>query len=387
MLARAMAQSPARSFAISMKFRAVGPVSSVCFRESPLVRGRFFNNFDTVLSTGHSDFGKRLAEARQARQLSVQEAAHATRMRAGYIEALENCALSRFPNAAYAKSFLLMYGKFLGVDVSDVANTIDTTTQVAVSDFQYLNSRAEDDKEAQRAAADTRYDFVVARRENRSWFPLIAAGAIAVIAGATLMVWMNISRVADDGTAFKRPAQPTPAPAAAVQPLEPRMAETAVATAETKPAAPNPEPAAPRPNVVSVPAGAAAAAAPEGEDPSIPRAKPISPVASIAANDSALLADIPVAAKPSAAGPQPSVVSVNKDDSDVVLLEPRRKTWVVIRSGPGGQPLFEDYLYPNTRPMRLPSGKYYIELREADAVAIVRNGKRISYVAPGVLVQ
>ena len=307
-------------------------------------------------------------------------------MRAGYIEALESGALSRFPNAAYAKSFLLMYGKFLGVDVSDVANTIDTTTQVAVSDFQYLNSRAEDDKEAQRAAADTRYDFVVARREDRSWLPLIAGGAIAAIAGGVLMVWMNISRVADDGTAFKRPAQPTPAPAAAVQPLEPRQAES-VAAADTKPAAPTSEPTAPRPNVVSVPPGTAPAATPVEEDASIPRAKPISPVASIAANDSALLADIPVAAKPAAVAPQPSVVSVNKDDSDVVLLEPRRKTWVVIRSGPGGQPLFEDFLYPNTRPMRLPAGKYYIELREADAVAIVRNGKRISYVAPGVLVQ
>jgi hypothetical protein len=37
--------------------------------------------------------------------------------------------------------------------------------------------------------------------------------------------------------------------------------------------------------------------------------------------------------------------------------------------------------------MRLPPGKYYIELKEADAVAIVRNGRRISYVAPGVMVQ
>jgi hypothetical protein len=81
------------------------------------------------------------------------------------------------------------------------------------------------------------------------------------------------------------------------------------------------------------------------------------------------------------------VVSVNKDDADVVLLEPRKKTWVIIRPAPGGPPLFDDYLYPNTRPMRLPAGKYYIELKEADAVAIVRNGKRISYAAPGVLVQ
>ena len=97
------------------------------------------------------------------------------------------------------------------------------------------------------------------------------------------------------------------------------------------------------------------------------------------------MAEIPVPARPTV--PAPSVVSVNKDESDVVLLEPRKKTWVIIRPAPGGQALFEDFLYPNTRPMRLPPGKYYIELKEADAVAIVRNGKRISYVAPGVMVQ
>jgi cytoskeleton protein RodZ len=351
------------------------------------------------LSTVDQDFGKRLAEARQARKLSVQEAAHATRMSTGYIEALESGALSRFPNAAYAKSFLQMYAKFLGVDVAAIAKSIDTTTQVGVGDFQYLSSRAEDDREFQKAASDSRYDFVVSRRESRSWFPLIIAGGAAALAGGILMVWMNINRVADDGTAFQRPAAPTPAPSSAVQPVEPRSeatpaAGTAAAAKAPTPAPPTSAPApaqevsAPRPTVVTVPPGTAPAAVPTENEPNIPRARPISPVASIAANDSALLADIPVPARAAnPAVPPPSVVSVNKDEADVVLLEPRRKTWVVIRPAPGGQPMFEDYLYPNTRPMRLPPGKYYIELKEADAVAIVRNGKRISYVAPGVLVQ
>jgi cytoskeletal protein RodZ len=350
------------------------------------------------LSTGDQDFGHRLAAAREARKLSVQEAAHATRMRSTYIEALESSALSRFPNAAYAKSFLLMYAKYLGVDVSDVAGAIDTTTQVGVGDFQYLSSRAEEDREFQKAAADSRYDFVVARRESRSWVPLIAAGAVAALAGVILMVWMNITRVADDSTAFQSKAAPTPVPAAAVQPVEakPGLAEArALADAAPKASAaaaanhsPVAEITAPRPTVVAVPPGTAPAAVPVDDLPNVPKARPISPVASIAANDSALLAEIPAPARPATApAPPPSLVSVNKDDADVVLLDPRRKTWVVIRPAPGGQPLFEDYLYPNARPMRLPPGKYYIELKEADAVAIVRNGKRISYVAPGVLVQ
>lgn len=370
------------------------------------------------MSSGGYHFGKRLAAAREAKKLSVQEAAHATRMRVSYIEALENSMLTGFANAAYAKSFLLMYAKYLGVDVSDAADSIDTRTQVGVGDFQYLSSRAEHDKTAQKAAADSRYDFVVPRRESRSWMPLVASVAIAALAGGILMVWMNVSRVSDDRNAFQRqPSSAKPDPAAAVKPVEAPIAKlapapgaassTAQAPVVARPVAPaatnpgavasNPQTpagtetptvsfAAPRPNIVSTPAGTAPSVMPPAEDPSIPRARPISPVATIAANDSALLADIPVAAKP-VTPPPASVVSVNQDDSDVVLLEPRKKTWVVIRSGPGGQPLFEDYLYPSIRPMRLAPGKYYIELREADAVAIVRNGKRISYVAPGVLVQ
>jgi len=303
-----------------------------------------------VLSTVDQDFGKRLADARQARKLSVEEAAHATRMSNTYIEALESGALSRFPNAAYAKSFLLMYGKFLGVNVTEVAKAIDTTTQVGITDFQYLSSRAEDDRAFQRAASDSRYDFVVSRSESRSWFPLVIAGGVAVLAGGILMVWMNISRVADDGSAFKRPAAPTPPPAAAVQSVEPGAAAAVAATQsrELPPVAappPSTEASAPRPNVVAVPAGTTPTGVPVDATPDIPRARPISPVASIAANDSDLLADIPSSARSTAATvPPPSMISVNKDESDVVLLEPRRKTWVIIRPAPGGQPLFEDFL-------------------------------------------
>ena len=71
-------------------------------------------------------------------------------------------------------------------------------------------------------------------------------------------------------------------------------------------------------------------------------------------------------------------------DPNAIILEPRRKTWVVIRTGPGGQAVFEDYLYPTAKPMRLPAGRYFIELKEADAVEISRNGRHIAYSAPGV---
>lgn len=340
------------------------------------------------MNTVVNDFGKRLISAREAKKLSVQEAARATRMRAAYIEALESGNYSRFPNAAYAKSFLLMYGKFLKVDVSEMASTIDTTTQMGVSDFQYLSARADDEKEKRKAATvDSRYDFVVAKRESRSWLPLIIGGGIAALAAVVSMVWMNLSRIADQNPEDAT-AKAAPPPAAAVQPVEPPPIAKTPPNPAPAPAAVEETPA-PRPAVVSLPPGTAPVAVPV--EPEIPRARPISPIASIAASDTDLLAEIPTPA-PAVVTPPPAAPTAVQPpkpaaDPNGVHLEALRTTWVVIRTGPGGQPLFEDYLYQSGPPMKLRPGKYYIELKDADAVRIVRNGRPISYIAPGVLVQ
>lgn len=320
----------------------------------------------------HQDFGKRLARARNARGLGIEEAAHATRIRASHIQALEDGDLVKFPNAAYAKSFLLMYARFLGVDVSDVAAQIDTSTQMKVEDFQYLTNRAGEEKNHQRAATDSNYDFVVPQKSGGSWMPLIALSAIVAIGVIVFIVWSNFTRI-EDSDSKQNPAPTAVDTKAAVQPLSDGVPP------KNQPE-PQIDPAPPRPVVISLP--------PAAEDTDIPRAKPISPVAKIAASDTAALADLtpppqpaPIASAPPEENNAPDV------DADVIVLEPRKKTWVVIRTGPGGQPLFEDYLYPSAKPMHLPAGRYFIELKSADAVEISKNGKRIAYYAPGVVVQ
>jgi len=104
----------------------------------------------------------------------------------------------------------------------------------------------------------------------------------------------------------------------------------------------------------------ASAPAPSGE-PEIPRARPISPVARIAAADTDALADLG-APKPRTPSLTPAIQDAPAEeennalagDPNTIVLEPRRKTWVVIRTAPGGQALFEDYLYPTAKPLRLP---------------------------------
>ena len=320
------------------------------------------------------DFGKRLARARDARGLGIEEAAHATRIRASHIRALEEGDLVKFPNAAYAKSFLLMYARFLGVDVSDIAAQIDTTTQMKVEDFQYLTNRAGEEKNQQRAASDSNYDFVVPQKSGGSWMPLIALAAIVAIGVIGFIVRSNFSRIADTVP------KPAPAPAAAaVQPL-------GDVVPPKKLPEPKIEPPPPRPVVIALPAAPAAS-----NEPEIPKARPISPVAKIASSDADALADLSPPTPPAPIAPIASTPLEESNAPDIepntIVLEPRKKTWVVIRTGPGGQPLFEDFLYPSAKPMHLPAGRYFIELKNADDVEISKNGRRIAYNAPGVLVQ
>ena len=335
------------------------------------------------------DFGKQLQKARTDRGLSIEQAAAGVRIRSTFLRALEASDLTKFANAAYAKSFLLMYGRYLGVDVKNIAVQIDTTTQMKVEGYQYLTNRA---AAQPKTKADPELTFSAAPepKSSGSWLPLLVLGGTLLVALIAFVIWQNVNRLGDAQPPAALKSSPTPA-ATAVEPITqvptPKPAVPAV------PAPPVPEPVPPRPKVISMPE---AATNPPGE---IPRARPISPVARIAAGDSEALADLspprpriissgtatpPPAAPPVIADEENSAIAA---DPNTTILEPKRKSWVIIRTGPGGQTLFEDYLYPGAKAMRLPKGRYFIELRDAEAVEITRDGQRIGYSSPGVLLE
>ncbi len=62
--------------------------------------------------------GKKFEEARSARNLTIDEAARMTKIRPQRLAEIESDDFSQFPSLAYAKGFLLIYGKFLDVDVT-----------------------------------------------------------------------------------------------------------------------------------------------------------------------------------------------------------------------------------------------------------------------------
>src|SRR5919201_4903149 len=82
--------------------------------------------------------GKKFQEARKARNLSLEEAARLTRIRQSRLAEIEADDFSNFPSLAYAKGFLQIYGKFLEVDVSPYLDAFETSGNITVHGYSYL---------------------------------------------------------------------------------------------------------------------------------------------------------------------------------------------------------------------------------------------------------
>src|SRR6266478_7243331 len=82
--------------------------------------------------------GKKFQEARLARGLTLDEAARITKIRPSRLAEIEAEDFSSFSSLAYAKGFLLIYGKFLDVDVTPYLDAFETSSQVSVDGYSYL---------------------------------------------------------------------------------------------------------------------------------------------------------------------------------------------------------------------------------------------------------
>src|SRR5690349_22780233 len=83
--------------------------------------------------------GKKFQDARIARGLTLDEAARLTKIRPSRLAEIEADDFSQFPSLAYAKGFLLIYGKFLDVDVTPYMEAFEgSDAGVTVDGYSYL---------------------------------------------------------------------------------------------------------------------------------------------------------------------------------------------------------------------------------------------------------
>lgn len=83
--------------------------------------------------------GRLLTTAREKRRLSIQDAAHQTRIPAHALRQLEEGNIAAFGSITYARSFMRAYSAFLGVDPSPYLRPLPAKGQLGGErDYRYL---------------------------------------------------------------------------------------------------------------------------------------------------------------------------------------------------------------------------------------------------------
>ncbi|HEX7516881.1 MAG TPA: helix-turn-helix domain-containing protein [Chthoniobacterales bacterium] len=206
--------------------------------------------------------GKKLQEARLARNLTLDEAARMTKIRPGRLQEIENEDFSEFASLAYAKGFLLIYGKFLDVDVSPYLEAFETSETVTVDGYSYLQ-----DNPAPKPSRP-----VVVRKHSgggRGSFVPFVIGVIVLVVGFVGMKWiLEVQRL-----------KPNPRPVVGASPTANAAPEKIIAPH----ALPAENAASPTPAVATTPTTQPAIAAPSpipqpsASEPEVRRAEPVHP--------------------------------------------------------------------------------------------------------------
>ncbi len=140
--------------------------------------------------------GKKFQEARRARNLTLDEAARLTKIRPARLAEIEADDFSQFPSLAYAKGFLLIYGKFLDVDVTPYLEAFEESEHITVDGYSYLQENP-----APKAASTP----IVrpSSRDRISPMPLIIGVLVLVVGFSVMKLILNLQRIAP------RRAEPT----------------------------------------------------------------------------------------------------------------------------------------------------------------------------------
>jgi cytoskeleton protein RodZ len=302
--------------------------------------------------------GKKLAQARTARGLTLEEASMQTRIRAKQLAALEADDYSSFANNTYARAFLLMYGKFVGVDVRAFARELEAGNPISLSDYQYLNAPQEEEMTPVRRMSTREVQWQTRRRP--SIIPLVAFVILLTAVGFGAYIYREALRL-DVATS---PGMSTPAP------------ETKNSVGpEAAPAAQSPMTGS-VPVATPIPAGTVPGTAPAALSTPAPGAT--SGLAMPSMSDRQLLSALPP--QPAAA---PTIGSVNE-----LVLEPLKKTWVRVRKDdPNAEPVFDDVVYPKAGLLKIRGTRFWVEIGEVNAVTIRKNGQAMAYQPPVMAIQ
>ena len=279
--------------------------------------------------------GQKLQQARLRKKITLEEASRVTKIRTARIQEIEAEDFSSFTSLAYAKGFLLIYGKFLDVDVTPYLDAFETSSHVSVDGYSYLQD------------APSGAPPPIVRRQpvkRPALLPFIIAVGVLVLGLYMVKLLLNIQRItpshsASPGTSAVASATPQPSAiptdrivAPRALPVEGPPASEALVTAA---------PASPLEAVVAAPT-----------EPEVRRAEPVHP------ED---LATPNVARSP-----------INR-----VQITPMRKTYLRVTVDGQSQPAFDGWPDPSDPPLSFRGQRVTVKILERGAVQVTKNGAAI----------
>jgi len=281
--------------------------------------------------------GKKLKQARLRKQISLEEAARATKIRVPRLVDIENDDYTNFPSMAYVRGFLVIYAKYLGIDISEWTEGMGSmATSVGIGDYEYLSNAPE------------RIETAPRRQVKRSFWPLLILGVllgIGVCAAVIVNFVVNAKRLGNFEELGDRRGKEVP---------------SAVASDHEELRKPAPEP-------TPVPAVRAETPTPVPTPLEVRRAEPAHPEAQSTPN-------------PIAAAATPVV--------NEVVVKAVKKTWVqIFKDDPSTPAVYEDWLYPDTFPLRLKGARFYIKMSDSTGLQVTKNGVTQPIVQPEITIQ
>jgi len=290
--------------------------------------------------------GKKFQEARRARNLTLDEAARLTKIRPARLAEIEADDFSQFPSLAYAKGFLLIYGKFLDVDVTPYLEAFEESEHITVDGYSYLQENP-----APKAASTP----IVrpSSRDRISPMPLIIGVLVLVVGFSVMKLILNLQRIAP------RRAEPTAEVSPSASSIPSSVAPSPTSTVELAASSVVPS-APPSATVTPIARAVAAASTPKPSEPEVRRAQPVRPE------------DLAKARSDVSASPATST------GQNFVAIRPLKRTYIkVIVDNESANPALERWISPADGTVEFRGKHVSVRVLDRDAVQIKKNGKAL----------
>lgn len=310
--------------------------------------------------------GNALRDARLKKHLTVEEVARVTKMRPDRITDLERDDYMRFPNIAYARSFLVLYAKFLGVDIKQYP-TVEVGSTVGLGDYQYL--RSEETEQPSRTRPSMEPSGPPKKpRWLIAFFVLIVMAALGALAGFYVMNFLRLGPLLEkkDAEALNAPMpvpSATPAPEVSPTPAAVVPSETPVTTGSAADAAPA--------GVMLDGTANALPANPEAvPTPEVPKAEPVTETP-LPVQPAVPVAAVP-AETPAATFPPPG-------EMREIKISATKKTKIrIVRDKQSSSSVYNGTVNPAMAPLSFKGYYFWIKATDPGAIKVTINGQAVT---------